>query len=310
MVFKAVDARKILGLSSNFTARELKMAYYKKALLHHPDKNPDGEEEFKRINKAYELLQKGEGCGILNYNDMIKKFIFYVYPEWDEMFIDTTIKSIIRNLETFSYKIFNNISKERSVEIYKFLLLLPISDIIKERMREMLMRKMGNDNIVILNPSISDLLDDKLYKLEIQEEEIYIPLWHREMYYDLSHNSLIVQCIPDLGENVQIDKMNNIHYNLDICIEDIFDKTYIDIELGNKKYRIQSKELVITAFQTFVFKRQGILLIKDDIYCNHERADIIVYIKLMRTSRPSSCAAPASSSAEEEHPRQNPKNPS
>ena len=171
---------------------------------------------------------------------MIKKFIFYVYPEWDEMFIDTTIKSIIRNLETFSYKIFNNISKERSVEIYKFLLLLPISDIIKERMREMLMRKMGNDNIVILNPSISDLLNDKLYKLEIQEEEIYIPLWHREKYYDLSHNSLIVQCIPDLGENVQIDKMNNIHYNLDICIEDIFDKTYIDIELGNKKYRIQS----------------------------------------------------------------------
>ena len=135
MVFKAVDARKILGLSSNFTARELKMAYYKKALLHHPDKNPDGEEEFKRINKAYELLQKGEGCGVLNYNDMIKKFIFYVYPEWDEMFIDTTIKSIIRNLETFSYKIFNNISKERSVEIYKFLLLLPISDIIKEKER-------------------------------------------------------------------------------------------------------------------------------------------------------------------------------
>ena len=104
--------------------------------------------------------------------------------------------------------------------------------------------------------------------------------------------------------------MNNILYNLDICIEDIFDKTYMDIELGNKKYRIQSKELVITAFQTFVFKRQGILLIKDDIYCNHERADIIVYIKLMRTSQPSSCAAPASSSAEEEHPRQNPKNPS
>lgn len=298
MGFKTGDAIKTLGLSANYTARELKVAYYKKAILYHPDKNPDGEEEFKKINKAYEFLQKGHVKEDLNYNEMIKKSIFYVYPNcgWDEMFIDTTIKSIINNLETFSYKIFNNISKERSVEIYKFLLLLPISDAIKERTREMLIKKMRNDNIVILNPSISDLLDDKLYKLEIQGEEIYIPLWHHEMYYDLSHNDLIVQCIPDLEENIKIDKTNNIHYNVDCSIEGVFDKTYMDIELGNKKYRIQSKELLITKFQTFIFKKEGILLIKDNLYSNEERGDIIVYINLKKKpSRPSSCAAQASS---------------
>ena len=140
---------------------------------------------------------------------------------------------------------------------------------------------MRNDNIVILNPSISDLLDDKLYKLEIQGEEIYIPLWHHEMYYDLSHNDLIVQCIPDLEKNIKIDKTNNIHYNIDWSIEEVFEKTYMDIELGNKKYRIQSKELLITKFQTFIFKKEGILLIKDNLYNNEERADIIVYINLM-----------------------------
>ena len=298
MVFKMADAIKTLDLSANYTARELKVAYYKKAILYHPDKNPGGEEEFKKINKAYEFLQNGQVKENLNYNEMIKKCILYVYPncEWDEIFIDTTIKSIINNLETFSYKIFNNISKERSVEIYKFLLLLPISDVIKERTREMLIKKMRNDNIVILNPSISDLLDDKLYKLEIQGEEIYIPLWHHEMYYDLSHNDLIVQCIPDLEENIKIDKTNNIHYNIDCSIEGVFDKTYMDIELGNKKYRIQSKELLITKFQTFIFKKEGILLIKDNLYSNEERGDIIVYINLKKKpSRPSSCAAQASS---------------
>ena len=55
-------------------------------------------------------------------------------------------------------------------------------------------------------------------------------------------------------------------------------------------------------FAVFIFKKEGILLIKDNLYSNEERGDIIVYINLKKKpSRPSSCAAQASSQAEEAH---------
>ncbi len=48
----------VLGVSKNATADEIKRAYRKQALEHHPDKNksPQAEEKFKEINQAYEVL--------------------------------------------------------------------------------------------------------------------------------------------------------------------------------------------------------------------------------------------------------------
>jgi len=53
------DLYKILGVSRNASAEEIKKAYRKKALKYHPDRNPDNpeaEENFKEASEAYSIL--------------------------------------------------------------------------------------------------------------------------------------------------------------------------------------------------------------------------------------------------------------
>jgi len=49
-----------LGLDKNCTENQIKSAYKKQALKYHPDKNPDGVEQFKKVTEAYEVLSDKE----------------------------------------------------------------------------------------------------------------------------------------------------------------------------------------------------------------------------------------------------------
>ncbi len=46
----------ILGLTPQASISDIKIAFRKLAKLYHPDKNPDGKEQFTKILKAYEAL--------------------------------------------------------------------------------------------------------------------------------------------------------------------------------------------------------------------------------------------------------------
>jgi molecular chaperone DnaJ len=54
-----MDLYEILGVSKQATLEEIKKAYRRLAMKHHPDRNPgdkEAEEQFKRVSEAYEIL--------------------------------------------------------------------------------------------------------------------------------------------------------------------------------------------------------------------------------------------------------------
>src|ERR1700720_2160031 len=57
------DYYQVLGVSRTCTEVELKAAFRKLAMQHHPDRNPgdkDCEHKFKELNEAYEVLKDGD----------------------------------------------------------------------------------------------------------------------------------------------------------------------------------------------------------------------------------------------------------
>jgi len=71
----------ILGVSQTDQKSDIKAAYRKLALKHHPDKGGD-EEEFKKVAAAYEWINKNHKVGqppTFNYDKSSKKGYFIIY---------------------------------------------------------------------------------------------------------------------------------------------------------------------------------------------------------------------------------------
>jgi len=293
------NASNILNISEKHTQEDLKKAYYKMALKYHPDKYKDEEnsgEKFKEIKMAYEFLSSGnsnynQNNENISYSDIFKSFIQHFSPEsdWDELFLNTTIDGIINNYDKISVSIFERLSKEKANQVYnivyKFQSILGVSDELLLQYRNILKVKMKDDNIVILNPTIEDLLHDNIYKLEIDSKEFYIPLWqvHHELYFSLHEQDLIVKCEPELLEGVWIDDNNNMFVCLEITMKELWENKLYEWSCGEKKIIIKSDELKITNDKQIICKKNnGILQIdKKNMFSQECRGDIYFEIQII-----------------------------
>ena len=218
-------ARELLELQNNFSLQELKKNYHMKALKTHPDKctnDPLATEKFKEVNDAYEYLltylsinnetdrdfnerdndsnlETNENC---SYNELLFKFL-----KIDHNTIHSLITKITEGYHNITVAMFQNMEKDSSIELYNFVVkykdILHINDEDLEKIKNIIREKVKNDNVYILNPSIEDLFNHRIFKLKYQEDTFYVPLWHSELQFSSSNH------INDINVIVTLFGINN-----------------------------------------------------------------------------------------------------
>lgn len=315
------SAINILELSDSFTLLELKKNYYKLCLKWHPDKNktnPCATLKFQELSQAYNILKeylemnskKQErfnhfhnsntnkhfdvdiDSDDLNENDfefsnILNKFIdTLLCKNTNKKSIRHIIEKLTNNCNKISIKLFENMDKETSLELYSYLKqyneIMHISEQSLNEIYSIINNKFKNDEIVNLHPTIDNLLNDEIYKLEFDNTIYYIPLWHHQLSYDLSlNNQLIIYINPILDNHINIDNNNNIHIHLNSRINGLLNHGKLIFNIGEKVFEICSNKLKIIQNQDYIIKNKGILNINvNDIYNNSNRSDVIVHLTL------------------------------
>jgi hypothetical protein len=307
----------ILGLTTKFTDKELKQSYHALALKWHPDKNNDSMSKlkFQEISSAYEYLKS---CCIseptshttdstsssssknnldehnsspfdtnLDFFDLLHTFTSKITGKAiSSQVILNIIEQVIYNCDAISIKLFEGLDKDSSLKLYNYIKqysdVLNVSNETLDKISQVIHDKFKDDQIIKLHPTIDNLLNDEVYKLEIENEKYMIPLWHHELTYELSGNELRVLIIPKLKHHISIDGDNNLHINLNAKISGLLTSKKIEFRLGEKVFEIPCNKLKIKEHQSFTFYKMGISTIQvNDIYNVSSRADIIIHLTLL-----------------------------
>jgi len=288
----------ILDLEINFDSNKLKQKYYRKALKYHPDKNNDinAKKNFQEILDAYEFLKKRDDIknsyyyeeNIIDENkDSYINILQQFMKISGENNLDITrfLSAINNNYSKLSCELLKTMPKSIIIKVNKFInnysdILYINKDIITE-LEELIEKYTKNDNNIILTPNINNLLNDEVYKLEMYNDIYYVPLWHHELIYEISNNSLVIQCEPEIPDYITIDQNNNLYVNLTTSVSNILNNKLIEINIGNKIFNIIVSELFINKYQRYIIKNKGIPVINtNNIYDVSCRSNINIDIHL------------------------------
>ena len=303
----------------NISYNELKKYYHIQCLIYHPDKNNtdvNATLTFQTINCAYNvlrelLLNNGDTNSDTNgdtnsdtsgdYNNLLLTFLNFIvkyYASNENITQDINNFKINANIhiKALLTTLFDNFSITILEDLYFYLLKYikvktydandaneTIYNAIIEIIKTILEEKLSNHSIYILSPNLLNLFNSDIYKLQINDEIIYIPLWHNELKFENN----IIKIEPLLDTNIIIDSDNNIHYTYTNSFNNIIDllntnNSSLTINIENHSFNILIGDLTFNKYQIYTIKNQGLSKINTyNILDNSYKSDIIFHIYLV-----------------------------
>lgn len=290
----------LLGIREidDLTENNISKSYRKKVRTAHPDKDGGTSEKFVELTHAKETLI--EFLSAKAYTDVGKvssdtdcdstdgwEWFNSVIKENNPVEINSVFRKMVDGV---AIKLFDSMGTDNMLRVYEIFVkyrdFLCVGDDVLNELRTKISQ---TTQAIILNPTIDDLFDDNVYRYVHSNEMVNIPLWHNELYYDVTDGELVVRCVPILGEDIWITGNNDIHKCVDvtICVEP--DSTNgIDwgggcsVDIGKKQFEIMYCDLKMVPVQNVVFRNVGAARINTvDMYDVGTRSDVIFHIRLL-----------------------------
>ena len=291
-------AREIFDIdpATNVSQELLRKKYLKLSLQHHPDKNnntTESKELFQDITQAYSLLcesscdePSSNNADIPSYISILKTFITSLFTDNPRSSLGGTHGILFNIINNHDLLNFLSLKREHMIDIYEILdkhkRILRIPTSFLETIRISIYG--NNIEYYTLTPSLHDLFSDNVFKLEIEGNIYFVPLWHNELFYektDKYDKHVIVKCEPHIPSDImEIDEHNNIIINWTTPLS--FNTININIE-NVINLNIDPKKLLIKPTQKIVFKGAGISKINDaDMYDISKKSNIILFLHLYK----------------------------
>lgn len=316
------DARTMLGVSRDCSLTELNKRYRIMALKLHPDKNGDAPEAtaaFQELNAAYNALlpnvqpdandaneANGTNCHNATTETYANIFMNFVKSLFSSKHKSENDKEPRMNplLAELLHRIVNDyasVSVGLLLDSLDPLMLFQLYETLEqynsavrmdapifEEITRIIREKMQKNNIIILKPSLKDVIQNNISVVQFEGQTFYVPLWHSELHYRAQEEKqLIVKCMPVLPEHMSIDANNELHIDVRADIKELLHRGsgVLRIPLYDSEcLELQVRELHIKSYQTVVVRNNihGISLIcVNDVYDVSNKAPICVHVQLV-----------------------------